>query len=65
MHAFVLDLRPLVDDGEDEEAENHDREADLQSKAYALASRGLGPDLGPCVTEPVEEWLLSLHSPSP
>ena len=47
MHAFALDLRPLVDDGEDEEAEDENREADLQSKPHPLAAGGLVPKLAP------------------
>jgi hypothetical protein len=65
VHAFVLDLRPLIDDGQDEEAEDDDRETDLQRKAHALAARGFGPEFRPCFTEPMEEWLPSLHSHSP
>ena len=44
---FALDLRPLVDDGEDEEAEDDDGEADLQRQAHPLAARGLGPEFAP------------------
>ena len=61
MDPFALDLRPLVDDGEDEEAEDDYREPDLQGEPHPFAAGWLGPELRPCVTDPVEEWLLSLH----
>ena len=62
MDAFALDLRPLVDDGEDEEAEDDDGEPDLQGEAHPFAAGWLGPESRPCFTDPVEEWLPSLHS---
>ena len=65
VHALALDLRPLVDDGEDQEAEDDDGEADLQRKAHPLAAGWLGADTGPCISQPMEEWLPSRHSSQP
>ena len=61
MDAFALDLRPLVDDGEDEEAEDEHGQADLQGQANPAASRRLGPELRPRLAEPVQKWLAPIH----
>ncbi len=45
--ALVLDLGPLVDDGEDEEAEDEDGDAELEGEADPLAARGSVPILAP------------------
>ena len=58
---FALDLRPLVDDGEDEEAEDDHGEAELERKPQPAAARRLGPEPRPGLTDPVQEWLRSLH----
>ena len=59
--AFALDLRPLVDDGEDEEAEDEHGEPDLQRQAHAAAARRAGPEPSPGLADSVEEWLAALH----
>ena len=53
MDALVLDLRPLVDDGEDEEAEDDDRDAELDREADALAARRPGAEAGAGFAEPM------------
>ena len=47
VHPLVLDLGPLVDDGEDEEAEDEDRDAELDREPHALAARRLGSEFRP------------------
>ena len=59
--AFVLDLRPLVDDGEDEEAEDEHGEAELQGEAYPAAARRAGAEPRAGLTDPVQKWLAPLH----
>ena len=44
MDALVLDLGPLVDHGEDEEAEDEDRDAELDRQPHAFAARRLGAE---------------------
>ena len=61
MNAFVLNLRPLVDDGEDEEAEDQRREPDLQGEPDFAAARGLFPEPGSDLADAVQEWLAALH----
>ena len=56
-----LDLRPLVDDGEDEEAEDQDGEADLEGEADPAAARRAGPELRSGLADPVQKWLAALH----
>ena len=61
MNAFALDLRPLVDDGEDQEAEDDRREADLEGEADAAAARRTGPEPRSGLAHAVQEWLAALH----
>ena len=62
MDAFALDLRPLVDDGQDEEAEDDDGEPDLQREAHPFAAGRSGPESRACFAESVEEWWPFLHA---
>ena len=61
MDPLVLDLAPLVDDREDEEAEDDDGEAELQRQPHALAARWAGADLGPSLSDAVQKWLALRH----
>jgi hypothetical protein len=61
MDPLVLDLRPLVDDREDEEAEDHDREADLEGETHLAAAGRLFADARYGLAYPVQEWLAALH----
>jgi hypothetical protein len=54
MHAFVPDLRPLLDDRQDEEAEDQDREPELDREPDPLAPRRLGPEPGACFADSVK-----------
>ncbi len=63
--ALVLDLRPLVDDGEDEEAEDDDRDAELDREADALAARRPGADPRAGLADPVQKWLVVSHAVAP
>jgi hypothetical protein len=44
VNAFALDLRPLVDDREDEKAEDQDNQADLKGEANPAAARRARPE---------------------
>ena len=47
-----------------EEAEDENREAELDRQTHPFAAGRLGPEFRPRIPEPVQEWLLSLHSPA-
>ena len=53
MDALVLDLRPLVDHGEDEEAEDDEGDAELDRQPHALAARGPGSEFRPGLADAV------------
>jgi hypothetical protein len=59
--SFALDLRPLFDDRPDEEAEDDDRKPELEGDPHFAAARWLPPDFRPGLTDPVQEWLATLH----
>ena len=53
MDPLVLDLRPLTDDGEDEEAEDEHRDTELQRQAQPFAARRPGADPRARIAYPV------------
>jgi thiamine-monophosphate kinase len=59
--AFALDLRPLVDDGQNQEAEDDHGEADLKGEANTSAARWARSE--PCsgLADPMKEWLATIH----
>jgi hypothetical protein len=59
--AFALDLRPLVDDGEDQEAEDEHGKADLEGEADPTTAGRARPELGSGLADPVQKWLAALH----
>ena len=61
MDTLVLDLRPLVDDREDEEPEDQQGETDLEGEPDFAAARGLPPELRSSLAYSVKEWLAALH----
>jgi thiamine-monophosphate kinase len=58
---LALDLRPLVDHGQDQEAEDQDGEADLEGEADTAAARRAGAETCAGLADPVQEWLAALH----
>jgi hypothetical protein len=54
MDALVLDLRPLVDDREDEEAEDDEREPELDRQSDPLAAGRLRSEPGAGFADPVK-----------
>ena len=65
MDALVLDLGPLADDGQHEEAEDEQRDAELQGKAQPLAARGPGAEPRARLAYPVQEWWPGFHEAAP
>ena len=61
MDALVLDLRPLVDHGQDQEAEDQDGKAELDGEANFATARRARPEPRACLADPVQEWLAALH----
>ncbi len=61
MDALALDFGPLIDDGEDEETEDHQGQAELDRKPQTAAARGAVPEPRPGLTKAVQKWLASLH----
>jgi hypothetical protein len=61
VNPFALDLRPLVDDGENQEAEDEDGEADLEGEANSATARRARSEPRPRLTDPVQKWLAALH----
>jgi hypothetical protein len=59
--AFALDLRPLVDDGEDQEAEDEHGKADLEGEADPATAGRARSELGSGLADPVQKWLAALH----
>src|SRR6185436_1262566 len=57
---LVLDLRPLADHGQNEEAEDENGNAELQRQAHSFAARRPGPYPCPQLADPVQEGLLAL-----
>ena len=58
---FSPQLAPLVDDGEDEEAEDEDRDPQLQGDSQRPAAGRPAADPGTQLPEAVQKWLTALH----
>ena len=61
---FVLDFRPIVDDRQDQEAEDHDRQPELDREPDPLAARRAGAEPGPGFADPMKYWAPFLHAAS-
>ena len=61
MDALGLDLRPLADHRQHQEAEDEQRDSELDRELHPLAARRPGAESGARVAYPVQEWSAGFH----